>query len=293
MKENKIIKTLSVYADLIKFRLSLAVVFSSVAGYYLFRNTADRRLFFLATGIFLLASGSAALNQYTERMADSVMERTRNRPIPSEKIPGKTAARIASLLLLSGCIFLCYNGITPLLLGMFNVVLYNVVYTTLKKTTILSIIPGALVGAIPPIIGFSSAGGTLFHLNIIAFSVFMFLWQLPHFWLIIIKYGKEYKAAGFATISKYLNETQIKYLVFFWVLFSTVFLLLFCVLADSLNKDLIVLLSAVNIAFISFFYRMLFLKKEPVEIKGAFILFNSFGIFIMFLIITVSILKGI
>jgi protoheme IX farnesyltransferase len=293
MKENKIIKTLSVYADLIKFRLSLAVVFSSVAGYYLFRNTADRRLFFLATGIFLLASGSAALNQYTERMADSVMERTRNRPIPSEKIPGKTAARIASLLLLSGCIFLCYNGITPLLLGMFNVVLYNVVYTTLKKTTILSIIPGALVGAIPPIIGFSSAGGTLFHLNIIAFSVFMFLWQLPHFWLIIIKYGKEYKAAGFATISKYLNETQIKYLVFFWVLFSTVFLLLFCVLADSLNKDLIVLLSAVNIAFISFFYRMLFLKKEPVEIKGAFILFNSFGIFIMFLIITVSVLKGI
>jgi protoheme IX farnesyltransferase len=293
MKENKIIKTLAVYADLIKFRLSLAVVFSSVAGYYLFRNSADRRLFFLATGIFLLASGSAALNQYTERIADSVMERTRNRPIPSEKIPGKTAARIASLLLLSGCIFLCYIGITPLLLGMFNVVLYNVVYTTLKKTTILSIIPGALVGAIPPIIGFSSAGGTLFHMNIIAFSVFMFLWQLPHFWLIIIKYGKEYKAAGFATISKYLNETQIKYLVFFWVLFSTVFLLLFCVLADSLNKDLIVLLSAVNIAFISFFYRMLFLKKEPAEIKGAFILFNSFGIFIMFLIITVSILKGI
>ena len=293
MEGNKMLKKLSVYADLIKYKLSLAVALSSLTGYYLCQSTVDNRIFFLLTGIFLLASGSVVINQYTERITDSVMERTRNRPIPSKKISEKRAILIGSFLLISGCVFLYNNGITPFLLGVLNVILYNLIYTTLKKTTILSIIPGALVGAIPPMIGFSSAGGTLLHQNIIAFSAFMFLWQLPHFWLIIIKYGKEYKDAGFATISNYLNEIQIRHLVFFWVLVSTGFLLFFCFLADALDKSIFIFLSLLNLTFIFFFYRMLFLKKGTREIKGAFILINSFSFLIMLLIIVVSIFEGI
>jgi heme o synthase len=287
------LKSISVLADLTKYKLSLAVVLSSVTGYFLYTNYVDNRLFFLAAGVFLLASGSAVLNQYTERTADSVMERTKNRPIPSGNISEIKALAISFILLLSGSISLYINGITPLFLGVFNVILYNLFYTRLKKITMLSIIPGALVGAVPPMIGFSSAGGTLLHQNIIAFSTFMFLWQLPHFWLIIIKYGKEYKAAGFATISKYLNETQIKYLVFFWVVLSTSFLFLFGILTESLNKNLIVFISLLNILFIYFFYRLLFIKKGISEIKGAFILINSFSFLIMLLIIAASILIGI
>jgi protoheme IX farnesyltransferase len=104
-------RKISFYSDLIKYKLSLAVVLSAVTGYFLFSNTIGHHLIFLAAGIFLLSSGSAALNQYTERIADSMMERTRNRPIPSKKISERSALCIASLLLFSGCIFLYINGI--------------------------------------------------------------------------------------------------------------------------------------------------------------------------------------
>jgi protoheme IX farnesyltransferase len=141
-------------------------------------------------------------------------------------------------------------------------------------------------------IGYASAGGPLSNKYIIAFAVFMFLWQLPHFWLIIIKYGKEYSAAGFATISKYLNETQIRYLVFFWVLFTTGFLFLFFGLTEILDKNLFSLISVLNLGFITSFYFLLFRKNGTAEVKGAFILINSFSFLIMFLIIAISTLKG-
>jgi heme o synthase len=287
------LKHLSVYADLIKYKLSLAVVLSSLTGYYLCKSSFDLQLILLATGVFLVASGSAALNQYTERVADSMMERTKQRPVPSKKISEKRALWISSLLLISGSIILYLIGIIPFFLGIFNVLLYNLLYTNLKKISIFSIIPGALVGAVPPMIGFSSAGGSFLSMNIIAFSSFMFLWQLPHFWLIIIKYGKEYNTAGFATISKYLNETQIRYLVFFWVFISTCFIFLFSALTNALNKNILFFLSLLNLIFIFFFYRLLFIRKGTPEIKGAFILINSFSFLIMFFIIALSILKGL
>lgn len=280
------------YINLIKYKLSLAVALSSVAGYFLSCKTFDIHLSFLVIGVFLLASGSAVLNQYTERRTDSFMGRTKDRPIPSKKISEKRALLITSILLLSGSLFLYFNGLTSFFLGIFNVLLYNVVYTQLKKKTILSIIPGALVGAVPPVIGYSSAGGAYFHPNIIIFSAFMFLWQLPHFWLIIIKYGKEYKAAGFATISNYLSEIQIRYLVFFWIVLSTGFLLIFSMKTIVINNNSLVFLLLLNLMFIFFFYRLLFYKKKPEEIKGAFFLINSFSIIIMVLLITISILKG-
>jgi heme o synthase len=282
---------ISAFTDLIKYKLSSAVVLSSVTGYYLFSNVFGLHLIFLATGIFLLSSGSAALNQYTERRSDSLMERTKNRPVPSKRISEKRALLIASLLLFSGSAFLILNGITPFLLGILTVLLYNFFYTRLKKLTILSIIPGALVGAIPPMIGYSSAGGDIFNKSIIAFSVFMFVWQLPHFWLIILKYGEEYKSAGFATISKYLSEIQIRYLVFFWVLFSTVFL--FFILAGTIDRIMFICLAVLNLTFIFFFYRLLFQKKESREIKGAFILINSITFLIMFFLIATSIITGL
>jgi heme o synthase len=291
MKENSFLKNLSVYAQLSKYKLSLAVVLSSLAGYYLQSNTLDFRLPFLAVGIFFLASGSAVLNQYTERFFDAKMERTRNRPIPSNKISPKKASLIAFLFLLTGSTFLYIIGIIPFILGIITVVLYNICYTRLKRKTLLSILPGALVGAIPPLIGFFSAGGTVMHQNIIAFSLFMFIWQLPHFWLINIKYGDEYKAVGFVTISNFLTEIQIRYLVFFWVLFSTSLLLLFCLISDSLNIDLFFFLALLNITFIFFFYILLFQKKGSGEIRNAFILINSFGLFIMILLIVSAILN--
>ncbi len=199
---------------------------------------------------------------------------------------------ISSGLLIAGCLLLLINGIIPFVLGVINVLLYNLLYTYLKKKSILSIIPGAIVGAVPPLIGFSSAGGNISNINIIVYSVFMFLWQLPHFWLILVKYGKEYEKAGFASISTYLNELQIKQLTFFWVILTTFLLFSFGIFSDAISRSLIILFLILNTAFILTFYRMLFFKKGPQEIKGAFIMINSFSIIVMFMIIALSVLKN-
>jgi protoheme IX farnesyltransferase len=278
-------------AGLVKLRLSLAVVLSSVTGYFLGRGSADIHLLFLAAGVFLLASGSAVLNQYTERGADALMERTRNRPIPSGRISLQGALAAACFLFTGGSIFLYINGLTALFLGLLTVVLYNFIYTWLKRVTILAIIPGALVGAIPPVIGFASAGGDYMHPAILGFSAFMFLWQLPHFWLIIIKYGKDYRSAGFPTLSSYLSELQIRYLVFGWVVFSTIYLFFFFLLSEALSTLFFIMFSVLNGVFILTFYRMLFSASSPRQIKSAFILINSFSLIVMLLLITLSILN--
>jgi len=293
MKKNRATGIFSTFAGLVKLKLSMAVVLSAVTGYFLYHSIPDKSLLFLITGVLLLASGSAVLNQYTERKTDALMERTKNRPIPSGIVSEKEAILFSALLMVTGCILLFINGVMPLLLGILTVLLYNLFYTKLKKVTMLAIIPGALVGAIPPLIGFTSAGGSFSNTKIIAFAGFMFLWQLPHFWLIIIRYRNDYNSAGFATITRYLNDLQIKYLVFGWVLASTVYLISFFSLTEGLNKNMFILFSFLNFTFIITFYRLLFAGKASRETKSAFILINSFSLLIMILFIAASLLKYI
>jgi heme o synthase len=286
------LRILRILAGLTKYKLSLAVVFSAVTGYFLAGGIPDFHIFFLVAGVFLLSSGSATLNQYTERETDSLMERTHNRPIPAKEISASGALVVAVVLIISGCTLLFFNGVIPMLTGIACMLMYNFVYTSLKKRTILSIIPGALVGALPPLIGFSSAGGSLTHKMIIAFSLFMFLWQIPHFWLILMKYGREYKAAGLSTITTFLSDGQVRYLVFFWVLFSSLFITFFFIFAVTLGRYFFMLPLILNSIFICFFYRLLFLVKDDRDSKLAFMLINSFSLVVMLAFIAVSFLKG-
>jgi len=283
------VKRLSVYTCLIKYKLSLAVAFSSVTGYLISGELISISLLYLAAGVFFLAAGAAAMNQYSERRTDLLMDRTKDRPIPSGEISEKQALSFAVILFIIGTVLLFKNGILPVSLGLLNVVLYNLVYTRLKKTTILSIIPGGFVGAIPPMIGYSSAGSNLVSPDIIAFSIFMFLWQVPHFWLIIARYGEEYRKAGLATISSYLNNIQIRILVFCWVLVSNTMLIIFFLIADLLILQFIVPFILFNIGFIFLFSHNLFGINKQQEVRGAMILINSYGLFIMLLFIAISV----
>ena len=280
-----------ILAELIKYKLSLAISFSAATGYFLYRNNLDRGFFLMVAGVFLLASGSVALNQVTEMDVDSVMERTRSRPVPSGKISPGSAIIISLVLLFSGCSLLLSPGILPCVLGVICVVLYNVVYTPLKRITSLAILPGAVVGAIPPLIGFVSAGGTVFSRVIIAFSTIMFMWQLPHFWLLLLRYRDQYEKAGFKTISAFMNEKQIKYLTCFWVLLSSVLLILFVLVVnetiDSLANSIIIF----SFVFIIFFSRLILLERDVRDTWTAFILLNSYGLVIMSVLIADSLLK--
>ncbi len=261
---------------LIKYKLSLAVTLSATMGFFLFRKGPDPALPVLIAGVFMLAGGSAALNEYQERKLDAMMGRTRNRPIPSGNISPRLALILSIAFILTGLLLLSRFGITPVLLGAINLLLYNGLYTPMKIRNSFAVLPGGLVGAIPPVIGWTAAGGPLFHPNILYIAALMFMWQLPHFWLLIVRYGKEYEAAGFSTLKRYLDDHQIKRLIFFWMAVSSVFLLTAPLFGILIDLWVFLLLAVLNMLFIGFFYYVLFLNPSDKKIRLIFILTNVF-----------------
>jgi protoheme IX farnesyltransferase len=97
---------------------------------------------------------------------------------------------------------------------------YNGIYTNLKRMTPHAVIPGSVIGSIPPLVGWVSAGGDLFTVQALIMAVFFFVWQVPHFYLLAVKFGHEYEAAGLPSILHRWSESKIKKHIFFWILFT-------------------------------------------------------------------------
>jgi protoheme IX farnesyltransferase len=259
------------------------VTFSALIGYLLSDGFDLVTAGLLMGGVFLLSAGSSTLNQYQERGLDARMSRTRNRPIPSGLITPTAALMTALGLLFSGATLLYLTSTAAFLLGLINIALYNGLYTPLKTKTLFSIIPGALVGAVPPLMGWSAAGGWLLHPHILFVALFMFLWQIPHFWLLISMYGKEYEEAGFSTISQHFSHAQVKHIVFVWAIFTSLFLLFFPLFQLHFPLSFVAILVLTNALFITLFYRFLF--RRPENLFSAFITINSFMTVILVLLV--------
>jgi len=180
-----------------------------------------------ALGLLLVACGSAAINHYQERYSDALMDRTKNRPIPSCRISPNNALYIALILVAVGFITLTLSGgILAGALSLLNLVWYNGIYTPLKKKNPLAIIPGSMVGAIPPAVGWVSAGGSLLNPQIMIISFFFFIWQIPHFWLLLSVLSKDYEKAGFPTFSKLFSQAQFSRIIFMWIAATVISVLL-------------------------------------------------------------------
>jgi protoheme IX farnesyltransferase len=261
------------------------VSFSALTGYFLTGNLDGFVTCILFFGVFLLAAGSAALNQVQERSFDLLMERTKYRPLPSNQISVVAALAVSMILLMAGALLLSLIGWLPMTLGIINLVLYNLIYTPLKRITWLAIIPGSLVGTVPPLIGWTSIGLSVFHPVILFVAVFVLLWQAPHFWLILIRYSRDYENAGFSRLPVYLDGNRIKILVFLWALVTSGFLCSFPLFGLKFNSPLIALFLLLNLLFIFFFYKFLFGKEVNQPIRKAFILINSFAFAILVLLI--------
>ena len=285
MRKNSLTNCLQGYLRLVKYPLSLMVAFSAMTGYLLTGNTDSSVTLMLFSGVFFLAAGASGLNQVQERSFDILMERTKNRPLPSNQISVVTALAVSMILLIAGTLLLGYLGWLPLMLGLVNVVLYNLIYTPLKRITWLAIIPGSLVGTVPPLIGWTSGGLSVFHPVILFVAVFVLLWQAPHFWLILIRYSRDYENAGFSRLPVCLDGNRIKNLVFLWALVTSGFLCSFPLFGLKFNSPLIALFLLLNLLFIFFFYKFLFGKEVNQPIRKAFILINSFAVAILVLLI--------
>ena len=217
------LKWLSILLQLTKFRISLLATLFTSAGFILAHHGFSEKMVLPVLAVLCLASGACALNQYQERKIDRAMERTRGRPIPCQKLSPSTALWISLAFLLMGLTILFFGTHALAFgLGIFAILWYNGVYTYLKRWTPFAAIPGALVGIIPPAIGWVSAGGTIFHPQFLALAIFSFLWQVPHFWLILLGAGMDYERAGLPSLSRIFSPNQLKRITFIWICSATV-----------------------------------------------------------------------
>lgn len=190
---------LSSYFELSKPRILLLVLVTTTIGYYLGAegNVTNRLYLELLLGVALACAGSSTLNHYLEREFDSKMERTRNRPIPSGAIlPSHALAFGVSLVLFGIALLYTQVNILTAFLTLLTSFLYIMVYTPMKRVSWLNTTVGAFPGAMPPLLGWAAATGTL---NFDAGMLFLilFVWQHPHFYAIGWMFREDYKKAGF------------------------------------------------------------------------------------------------
>ncbi len=202
--------------ELIKFRISVASTFTAAAGYVAFRRGADLGLAATLLGILLFAMGSCALNEVQERDHDAKMERTRNRPIPSGVFGAGQATAIALGLAAAGFLLLLSLNLASALLGVLAMLWYNGFYTPLKRVSAFAVVPGAIIGALPPAIGWCAAGGAPSDPGVLALAFVYFLWQVPHFWLLVGLHSEGYEVAGFPTLMTLVGKTGLARLTFTW-----------------------------------------------------------------------------
>ena len=197
--------------ELVKIRITMLVSFTTGLGYILASGEITTGVIFPSAGIFLLACSSAALNQFQEHKTDLMMDRTKSRPIPSGRVNTGSVILLSVFLLASGVFtLLIFTNVAALITGLMTFYWYNGVYTPLKKRTSLAVIPGSLVGALPPLAGWLAAGGNIFDGAIIYVSAYFFVWQIPHFWLLLLLYGDDFKKGGFPVLSDLYNRMFIK-----------------------------------------------------------------------------------
>ncbi|MGK9477195.1 protoheme IX farnesyltransferase [Melioribacter sp. OK-1-Me] len=207
-----------VFFELAKVRITAFVAMSTSVGYILYAETISWQMLIVTFGVFLMACGSSIINEIQEREKDKLMDRTKGRPLPSGRISVQAASTIAILLIIAAGIIIFYSAnLTALIFSFIALIWYNIIYTPLKRVNALAIIPGSLIGAIPPVIGYTAAGGSPIDLQILSLALFFFIWQIPHFWLLLLLYSKDYEKAGFPVLTTNFSESQLGRITYVWI----------------------------------------------------------------------------
>lgn len=210
---------IKILLELSKFRITSFVSLTTGFGFIAAAGVLSFSLIPVLIGVLLIACGSASLNHFQERKTDALMERTKFRPIPSGRISTINTLIFSSILIISGSIVLYLSGgIIASLIALSNLIWYNVVYTMLKRKSAFAIIPGSLVGAIPPAVGWVSGGGLLTDPQLFIICFFFFIWQIPHFWLLLLVFDEDYQKAGFPTLTQIFDKNQLIRITFMWII---------------------------------------------------------------------------
>lgn len=264
-------------SDLGKFKITVFVAFSTSVGFILSSGSLEIKLIWTLAGVFLLASGSSALNEYQEKDRDALMARTMNRPIPSGRISPASALIFSIAMLISGFgILFIFTDFSTLMLGFTALVWYNVIYTPLKIRYAMAVVPGSIIGAIPPVMGWTASGGDLSHPGIMALALFFFIWQIPHFWLLVLLYDQDYQRAAFPTITQIYNNTQINRMTFIWIVSLGISSLLIPVFNNFQNIFVLVFLSILALWISIFSFRLVSQGSSRLLLRKTFLIINLY-----------------
>lgn len=277
---------LSAILELGKIKISIPVALTGFLGYY--RASGELNEIFLYTffGILFMSMGSSTFNQVQERKMDINMKRTANRPLPAGRISLGAAILSGSLLSLAGLVLLMLTGsLLAAGIGLITLAWYNLVYTPLKKITPFAVVPGAIIGALPPLIGWTAAGGYLFDKEIMLISFFLFIGQMPHYWLLLMKIGDEFKSAGFPVITEVFSRNQLRNISFIWIIASAVFVAIFPV-SGIMHSSVVAFVMLGVVFFFQYRIFILVIKGDIMsQWRKAFMTVNLFYLFIILILI--------
>ena len=279
--------TLKDFLSLIKFKLSVTVTLSMIFTFIIAKQSIDMSLLLPFIGVLLLAFGVSGLNQCQEYKEDALMTRTKNRPIASKRVSLNQGLLISFGLIALAFGFIWYSlEFLGILIFSSVILIYNLFYTKSKKTTIYSAVYGAILGVIPPMIGWIVAQESLFDIRFIAIALFYFIWQIPHFWLLILKYHKQYEKAGFPTVAHRFGVEALERITFIWLML-TLISGIFIVLAFEIKAwPILILLGGLHLYLV--FANIKLLTKRNYLFN--FISINLYMVLLMLLIVIHAVL---
>lgn len=278
--------TIRYYLEISKLKIMIPVSLTSFTGYFLYDPHISTQILLVTLAVLLLAVSASVLNQIQESDLDSKMNRTQDRPIPAHKIKTKHAVLFFLINLVSGFVLLYFAGNPKAaFIGLITIFWYNIIYTYSKRITAFAVVPGAVTGALPPLIGWVAAGGGLLDKPIIFLEFLFFTGQIPHFWLLIIKYGEEYQKAGIPSLTEVFSTTQINRLTFTWVLTSVIAALFLCFFKFIRTGWIIAFLAIASAILVWKFSGLLRTKLKSVNTNRFSMLLYSYFLLVMILLI--------
>ncbi len=261
--------------SLSKLIVSASVTFTTLAGYVISKNGIDFTIIPILIGVFLLAAGASAINHIIERRTDAIMPRTKNRPIPSGRMSVLQAKVWTTIFLLSGTILLIYfTNPACTILGLINVLWYNLIYTPLKKITVWAVFAGTITGIIPYFMGTLAATNQIPNAADYFIGFYMFLWQIPHFFLLISKYGREYEHAGLASITQKSSIEKIVLISYLWMVASCIASLLIPLFGITHNKISGIVILGISLFVLIIIAKGMFSKNRYQDLRTPFITIN-------------------
>jgi len=263
--------------QLTKILLCLPIGCAAGFGYVLHKPVLEWALLWSCLGVFWLACGGAAVNSLQEIETDRQYARTCRRPLVTGKLQPWEARLLGFFCILPGIGGLWWGagGIVPPLLGLLALGSYNLVYTPLKQSSPFALLPGAVAGALPPVIGWTAAGGSFLSLGSWLLFALYFLWQIPHFFLIFFRHQEDYQQVGYPSLIQHLSSEGCTRIFFVWIAALITAVLAFIVEMPQLKftSKIILLGFCAGLVFLGVFAWMV--RRESGGIGRGLTVFNA------------------